>query len=66
MALGAAGYGTLDETLEITTWQQLGFHQKPGAAGAAGGRQGVGAHAFACKIALELPLRLWRHVRHGC
>ena len=24
-----AGYGTLDETLEITTWQQLGFHTKP-------------------------------------
>lgn len=24
-----AGYGTLDETLEITTWQQLGFSQKP-------------------------------------
>lgn len=23
------GYGTLDETLEITTWQQLGFSQKP-------------------------------------
>lgn len=23
------GYGTLDETLEITTWQQLGFHTKP-------------------------------------
>ncbi|KAI7839678.1 hypothetical protein COHA_006487 [Chlorella ohadii] len=23
------GYGTLDETLEITTWQQLGYHQKP-------------------------------------
>lgn len=23
------GYGTLDETLEITTWQQLGFHKKP-------------------------------------
>jgi hypothetical protein len=25
----AAGFGTLDETLEITTWQQLGFHTKP-------------------------------------
>lgn len=24
-----AGFGTLDETLEITTWQQLGFHSKP-------------------------------------
>jgi len=23
------GFGTLDETLEITTWQQLGFHSKP-------------------------------------
>ncbi|PRW58826.1 cytokinin riboside 5 -monophosphate phosphoribohydrolase LOG8 [Chlorella sorokiniana] len=23
------GYGTLDETLEITTWHQLGYHQKP-------------------------------------
>ncbi|GAB4815657.1 hypothetical protein N2152v2_002703 [Parachlorella kessleri] len=23
------GFGTLDETLEITTWQQLGFHTKP-------------------------------------
>ncbi len=23
------GYGTLDETLEIITWQQLGFHSKP-------------------------------------
>ncbi|PSC73469.1 cytokinin riboside 5 -monophosphate phosphoribohydrolase LOG3-like [Micractinium conductrix] len=23
------GFGTLDETLEITTWQQLGFHAKP-------------------------------------
>ena len=24
-----AGFGTLDETLEVTTWQQLGFHAKP-------------------------------------
>ncbi|KAL4860244.1 hypothetical protein ACK3TF_000429 [Chlorella vulgaris] len=23
------GFGTLDETLEVTTWQQLGFHSKP-------------------------------------
>lgn len=23
------GFGTLDELLEITTWQQLGFHTKP-------------------------------------
>ena len=23
------GFGTLDETLEITTWQQLGFRTKP-------------------------------------
>lgn len=23
------GFGTLDETIEITTWQQLGFHTKP-------------------------------------
>lgn len=23
------GFGTLDETLEITTWQQLGYHTKP-------------------------------------
>jgi len=23
------GYGTLEETLEMITWQQLGYHQKP-------------------------------------
>lgn len=23
------GFGTLEELLEMVTWQQLGFHQKP-------------------------------------
>ena len=48
-----AGYGTLDETLEITTWHQLGYHQKPGEAGAgatcAGIRKCTGRRGRACK-----------------
>ena len=36
------GYGTLDETLEITTWNQLGFHTKPVGPGDGGGGGGCG------------------------
>ncbi|RWW05894.1 hypothetical protein GW17_00030811, partial [Ensete ventricosum] len=27
--LGAGGYGTLEELLEVITWAQLGIHDKP-------------------------------------
>jgi predicted Rossmann-fold nucleotide-binding protein len=27
--LVAGGYGTLEELLEVTTWAQLGIHDKP-------------------------------------
>ena len=27
--MGACRYGTMEELMEMVTWQQLGFHRKP-------------------------------------
>jgi hypothetical protein len=41
------GFGTLEELMEVITWQQLGFHEKPiGGCGTRCGAQRAGADAL--------------------